>query len=136
LPQLALDGLRESPRMFTLAVPDYLRFGLVNSLRLFHAMVHYPTIEEFTRLKLPMLVVVGVRDPLVSKERIKAALDLPMNLTLVFHHGAAHAINYSHPKELASVVRAFLEDRPLLEDLAASPDVVVVGSTSTVDDRR
>jgi pimeloyl-ACP methyl ester carboxylesterase len=133
LPQLALDSFREPPRMYVVAVPDYLRFGLLNALRLFHAMTQYPTIERFVHLAVPTLIVAGVRDPLVSKERIKRVLDLHANITLVIHDGAAHAINYSHPVALASLVRAFLEDRPLLDDPASTPDVVVVGSTSPPD---
>jgi pimeloyl-ACP methyl ester carboxylesterase len=130
LPQLALDGLRESPRMFTIAVPDYLKFGVLNAFRLFHAMSQYPTIDEFARLRLPILVVVGVRDPLVSKERMKAANDLRDNITLVFHDGAAHAINFSHPDALAKIVHAYLEDQPLLTDLPSTEGVAVIGAQS------
>jgi len=133
LPQLALDGMRESPRMFAVAVPDYLRFGAFNALRLFHAMSQYPTIDEFARLRIPILIVVGVRDPLVSKERMKAARELRENITLVFHDGAAHAVNYSHPEELAAIVRAYLQDRPLLEDLSSTDGVVVVGASTEAD---
>src|SRR4051794_17471995 len=86
LPQLALDSVRESPRMYVVAVPDYLRFGLINALRLFHAMTRFPTIDRFLHLTCPTLVVVGVRDPLISKDRFKAALDLPLGFTLVFHN--------------------------------------------------
>lgn len=130
LPQLALDGLRESPRMFTIAVPDYLRFGVLNAFRLFHAMSQYPTVDEFARLRLPILIVVGVRDPLVSKERMKAANELRSNITLVFHDGAAHAVNFSHPDALASIVHAYLEDQPLLADLPSTEGVAVIGSPS------
>jgi pimeloyl-ACP methyl ester carboxylesterase len=136
LGQLTLDSVRESPRMYVVAVPDYLRFGLLNSLRLFHAMVHYPTIEQFTHLAVPTLVVVGVRDPLVSKERIKAALDLQLNLTLVFHNRAAHAVNYSHPEALARIVRAFLEDRPLVDEAWAHGEVEVIGRAGGADGNR
>jgi pimeloyl-ACP methyl ester carboxylesterase len=130
LPQLALDGLRESPRMFTIAVPDYLRFGVLNAFRLFHAMSQYPTVEEFARLRLPILIVVGVRDPLVSKDRMKAANELRENITLVFHDGAAHAVNFSHPDALASIVHAYLEDQPLLADLPSTEGVAVIGAQS------
>jgi pimeloyl-ACP methyl ester carboxylesterase len=133
LPQLALDGLRESPRMFAVAVPDYLRFGAFNTLRLFRAMSQYSTVEEFARLRIPILIVVGVRDPLVSKERMKTAREMRPNTTLVFHDGAAHAVNYSHPEELASIVHAYLEDRPLLADLPSTTGVVVVGSQSEAE---
>jgi pimeloyl-ACP methyl ester carboxylesterase len=128
LPQLARDSFREPPMMYRIAVPDYLRFGLINSLRLFRAMVHFPTIERILELKIPVLVVVGVRDPLVSKDRVQLALAAHLNLTLVFHTGAAHAINYSHPKALASVAHDFLEDQPIDVERAGG-EIVVVGTT-------
>jgi pimeloyl-ACP methyl ester carboxylesterase len=133
LPQLALDGMRESPRLFAIAVPDYLRFGVLNAFRLFHAMSRYPTVDEFVRLTLPILIVVGVRDPLVSKERMKLALELRPNIRLVFYDGAAHAINYSHPVALASIVHAYLEDRPLLGEPTSTEGVVVVGAARLAD---
>jgi pimeloyl-ACP methyl ester carboxylesterase len=75
---------------------------------------------------------------LVSKERFKAALDLPLNLTLVFHTGAAHAVNYSHPKELASVAQDFIEDRSI--DVHRAGDEIVVvgfaGEAGNVGDRK
>ena len=124
LPQLVRDSVREPLRMYRVAVPDYLRFGLVNCFRLFHAMVHFPTIERLIELEIPTLIVVGVKDPLISKERITSALDVLPNLTLVFHKGAAHAVNYSHPEELASVVRDFIEGKPI--DIEQAGDAIVV----------
>ncbi len=127
LPQLVRDSFREPLRMYRIAVPDYLRFGLVNFLRLFRAMVHFPTIERMLELDIPALIVVGVHDPLVSKERMEQALVEPLNLTLVFHTGAAHAVNYSHPKALASVAHDFLENLPI-DIERADGEVVVVGT--------
>ena len=129
VPQLALDGLREKPRMLPVAVPDYVRFGPVSSLRLFHAMSHYPTVERALALDLPILAVVGTRDPLISKERMKEFSRLHGNLTLVFHNRAAHAINFSHPDALARVVRAWLQDQPIVVAGEETGDVVVVGDT-------
>ena len=126
LPQLALDSIREPPRMYTIAVPDYLRFGLVNSLRLFQSMARFPTIDRMIEMKIPTLVVIGAHDPLVSKDRFKAALQLSLDLTLVIHMGAAHAVNFSHPKELASVAQDFIEGRPI-EAARAGNEVVIAG---------
>ena len=42
LGQLARDGIRESPRMLPVAVPDYVRFGPLNGLRLFRELTLYP----------------------------------------------------------------------------------------------
>jgi pimeloyl-ACP methyl ester carboxylesterase len=130
LPQLGHDGWRETKRMLPVAVPDYLRFGLVSSLRLFHAMTLYPTVERVLALELPILLVVGVRDPLVSKERMQALAEQKQNLTLVLHTSAAHAINFSHPESLAGLVRAWLDDRPIVGDWAEPGEVIVLGHES------
>ena len=39
--------------------------------------------------------------------------------------GAAHAINFSHPDQLANVVRCFLEGRPITADPSAKGGVRV-----------
>jgi pimeloyl-ACP methyl ester carboxylesterase len=130
LPQLAQDATRESPRMATIAVPDYVRFGLISSLRLFHAMTKYPTIERGLALDIPILVVGGARDPLVSQEHLREFVAMKPNLTLVVHNQAAHAINYSHPQELADVVQAWLEGRPLSVEGAGPDEVVIIGAAS------
>jgi hypothetical protein len=35
---------------------------------------------------------------------------------IVTIEGAAHAINFSHPGELAHIIRLFMEDRPIVDD--------------------
>jgi pimeloyl-ACP methyl ester carboxylesterase len=131
LPQLAQDALRETPRMATIAVPDYVRFGMISSLRLFHAMTNYPTVERALELEIPLLVVAGARDPLVSQERLRKFVAMKPQLTLVIHNRAAHAINYSHPQELADIVHTWLEDRPLSVEGAGPDEVVIVGGSDT-----
>jgi pimeloyl-ACP methyl ester carboxylesterase len=132
LPQLVRDSVREPIRMYQVAVPDYLKFGLLNCFRLFHAMVHFPTIERLIELNIPALIVVGAKDPLISKERMKTALDVLPNLTMVFHTGAAHAVNYSHPEALASVARDFIEGNPIDIEQAGN-EIEVVGVASKVE---
>ena len=34
-------------------------------------------------------------------------------MLLVVLEGAAHAINFSHPRELAHVIRLFMDDKPI-----------------------
>ncbi len=127
LPQLARDSLRESPKILPVALPDYVRFGPVSSLRLFHAMTLYPTVERVLGLDTPTLIVTGVRDPLVSQERMRELVEAKPGLTLVVHDRAAHAINFSHPRLLASVVRAWLEERPILVEGAEPGEIAVLG---------
>jgi pimeloyl-ACP methyl ester carboxylesterase len=127
LPQLGRDGLLETPRILPIAVPDYVRFGPFSSLRLFHAMTQYPTISRVLALNLPILVVAGARDPLVSTERLRELVEQHPDVTLVIHDKAAHAINFSHPRTLACVVRSWLADQPIVVEGAEPGEVVVLG---------
>jgi pimeloyl-ACP methyl ester carboxylesterase len=130
LPQLARDSLREPPKLITIAVPDYLRFGPVNGLRLYRAMTSYPMVERALGLELPILWVIGGRDPLVSREWMGELAERKPNLTLVYYNQAAHAINISHPQELAEVVRAYLEDEPIVVNGAEPGEIAVLGRES------
>ncbi len=116
--QLARDGARESPRMARVAVPDYVGFGPVNSLRLFRAMTRYPSLDRLLAAPVPTLAVLGSRDPLMpSVPRVmEVAAQTPDHVTVVVIVGAAHAINFSHPGELAHIVGSWLEDREIVDD--------------------
>jgi pimeloyl-ACP methyl ester carboxylesterase len=85
---------------------------------MFRALMHYPSLERLLDLRIPTLVVVGDRDPLMpSPARIKEIaghIDTPMVLVVI--EGAAHAINFSHPGELANVIRQFMADQPIVDD--------------------
>jgi pimeloyl-ACP methyl ester carboxylesterase len=118
LTQLARDAVRESPRMASLAVPDYLRFGPVSTFALFGELTRYPALERFLRVQVPALAVVGSRDPLMPEPRRVAELArlAEGDITFVLLEGAAHAMNFSHPGELAHVVRSWLADVPILDD--------------------
>ena len=66
LGQLARDGARETPRMARVAVPDYLRFGPVSALRLFHQLTLFPSFDRLLHSPVPTLAVLGSRDPLMA----------------------------------------------------------------------
>ncbi|MEP6648629.1 MAG: alpha/beta fold hydrolase, partial [Lapillicoccus sp.] len=44
--QLVQDGPREPAHLLRVAVPDYLRFGVPSTLRLFRALTQYPSIDR------------------------------------------------------------------------------------------
>ena len=113
--QLARDAPREPVSMAAVSVPDYLRFGVIDALRLFLAMTRFPALERILELSLPTLAVLGSRDPLLPPwRRIRQVADqLAPDATVVLVKGAAHAMNYSHPIELAAVVRQFMDDQPI-----------------------
>lgn len=116
--QLALDSVREPPSLIKVAVPDYVRFGVPSTVRLFRALMQFPSLDRLLELKVPTLVVLGRSDPLMpGPARIKEVAGRTENsVLLVVIDGAAHAINFSHPGELANVIRQFMSDRPIIDD--------------------
>jgi pimeloyl-ACP methyl ester carboxylesterase len=114
--QLAKDGGREPRKMIGVATPDYLRFGVPSTFKMFRALTQYPSVQRLLELKVPTLVVLGTRDPLLpGPARIKEVASQDENhVLLVVLEGAAHAINFSHPKELAHIIRLFMDDRPIV----------------------
>ncbi|HEY6741427.1 MAG TPA: hypothetical protein VI110_03640, partial [Lapillicoccus sp.] len=45
-----------------------------------------------------------------------SALLTNSSVLLVVIEGAAHAINFTHPGELANVIRLFMADQPIVDD--------------------
>jgi pimeloyl-ACP methyl ester carboxylesterase len=112
LGQLAKDVVRESPRMLPVALPDYAKFGPVNGLRLFHELTRFPSLDRLVHAPAPTLAVLGGRDPLMpSPARVQEIVRLaPDSLTVALVEKAAHAVNFSHPVELAGTIEAWLDD--------------------------
>ena len=63
--QLVTDGVREPPKLVPVAVPDYLRFGVPSTLRLFRALTKYPSLDRLLAMQVPTMAVIGNRDPLM-----------------------------------------------------------------------
>ena len=116
--QLARDGGREPPRMMGVATPDYLRFGVPSTFKMFRALTQYPSLERLLALQIPTLVVIGDRDPLMpgSARVQEVASQTDNHVLVVMIEGAAHAINFSHPGELSHLIRLFMADRPIVDD--------------------
>lgn len=116
--QLSRDGTREPPSLIKVAAPDYLRFGVPSTVRMFRALTQYPSLERLLEIRVPTLVVIGDRDPLMpGAERVKEVAGQTDNHVLIVRiEGAAHAINFSHPGELANVIRQFMADEPIADD--------------------
>jgi hypothetical protein len=126
--QLARDGLREPPSLARIAIPDYVRFGLVNSLQAFRRMARYPTVERLMHVPAPFLAVIGTRDPLISNSQMERIFRSPADIDLVRHVNAAHAINFSHPETLSRIVDAYLRGRPLTELMVDDQIVAFMGN--------
>jgi pimeloyl-ACP methyl ester carboxylesterase len=118
LVQLARDARREDPRMVRVVLPDYLRFGPVNALHLFSELMRFPSLERVLRTPVPTLAVIGSRDPLMPPlSRVRQIGRLaPPHLTIAVIEGAAHAMNFSHPGELAHLIGAWLDGGTITDD--------------------
>lgn len=118
LGQLVRDGRRERREMLRVVLPDYLRFGPVNALQLFGELMRFPSLERILRTPVPTLAVLGSRDPLMPPLwRIREIGRLaPRQVTIAVIDGAAHAMNFSHPGELAHVIGCWLDGREIIDD--------------------
>ncbi|ACQ78350.1 alpha/beta hydrolase fold protein [Beutenbergia cavernae DSM 12333] len=118
LRQLGRDAVRENPRMATIVVPDYVRFGLPSTFRLFRELTRFPSLERLLRTPVPTLAVIGTRDPLMPPPwRVREVGRLaPDHVTVVVIEGAAHVVNFSHPAELAHVVASWLDGVEIVDD--------------------
>ena len=98
--------------MFPVALPDYVKFGPLNGLRLFRQLTRFPSLERLLRTPVPTLAVLWVRDPLMPPpERIREVARLaPQHLTVAIVDETAHAVNFSHPMELAGTIGVWLDD--------------------------
>jgi pimeloyl-ACP methyl ester carboxylesterase len=116
--QLAQDGPRESRQMARVAVPDYLRFGPVNTFHLFSELTRFPSLERITTSQVPTLAVIGSRDPLMPPPtRVREVSRLAGDhITIALIEGAAHAINFSHPGELSHVIGSWLDGIEIVDD--------------------
>lgn len=106
--RLLIDALREPLSLHPLVVRDYLKAGIRRNLQTLRYGLQDPIEERLSRMPVPTLIVRGARDPLVPQRWAERAAELLPHGRLIVLPGAAHAINYAQPKELARVIRDFL----------------------------
>ena len=104
--------------MIPVAVPDYLGFGVPSTLTDVPCADEVPVVGSVARTPDSDSIVIGNRDPLISgPARVEeVASQTDNHVSVVVIDGAAHAINFSHPGELANVIRLFMADKPIVDD--------------------
>ena len=90
------------------ALTDYARGGARRYVLTLRSMIGNRIGEKLPRVVQPTLVVWGTRDYIVPYAFVARIVSLLPHSRLAVIPGAAHGINYSHPRAFAAVLLPFL----------------------------
>jgi 2-hydroxy-6-oxonona-2,4-dienedioate hydrolase len=108
-----LEQATQSLAMRALIASDYAKCGLPRVARTFaRALEHRPE-DTVVRLRQPVLVCWGTRDPLLSRSWVGELASLAPAGDLVVMPGVVHAMCHENPLETARVVTHFLDRLPI-----------------------
>jgi pimeloyl-ACP methyl ester carboxylesterase len=105
--RLIVDIPRERWPLIALNALDYLRAGVRRSLETLRHAIDDPIEEHVRRVRAPILIVRGSRDPIVSEAWVRHLTSIAPNASRVTIDGAPHAANFSAPDAFARAVREF-----------------------------
>jgi 2-hydroxy-6-oxonona-2,4-dienedioate hydrolase len=105
-----LDMTREPPSLLSIELRDYLAAGTRRGWRTLRYALEDRIVENLPRLRAPVLVVRGSRDPICPQRWAEEMVQILPEGRLVVLPGAAHAANFGAPEELVNVIREFLEE--------------------------
>jgi pimeloyl-ACP methyl ester carboxylesterase len=105
--RFALDLPQERVPEYFINAHDYWRTGLHRGWETFQIALKDRIEDKVPRLEMPVLVVRGQRDPIVSQRWVEELTGLLPNGRLVITRGA-HTPNFSEPEAFSGVVRAFV----------------------------
>lgn len=112
LPGLLHDLLRERPSLLPVLIADGLRAGPRHILRTDAAITGDDTLATVARLTIPLLVIRGTRDTIVSDAETQQLLRVAPHASYVAIPRAPHVVQWSDPPAVAAAVAAFLGDEP------------------------
>lgn len=115
LEQIALffvTGLFERWSLGWIALSDYLRSGVSRYVWTFRDMVANRIEPKLPGVQAPTLVVWGARDYIVPRQFVERVAQRLPNGRLVVIPGAAHGMNYSHPRLFRDAILPFLLSPP------------------------
>ncbi len=104
------DLPREKLPEYALNAHDYWRTGLPRLLETFRIALNDRIEEKMPRLAMPVRVVRGQHDPIVSEAWARRVASLAPDGQFVTTRGA-HTPNFSQPDSFSQVVRSFLDRR-------------------------
>ncbi len=113
LPGLLHDLLREGPSLLPILIADGLRAGPRHILRTDAAITGDDTLATVARLTIPLLVIRGTRDTIVSDAETQQLLRAAPHASYIAIPRAPHVVQWSDPHAIAAAVDAFLGDDPI-----------------------
>ena len=105
--RFSLDLPRERVFEYFINAHDYWRTGLHRGWETFQIALEDRIEDKLPRLAMPVLIVRGQHDPIVSQRWVEELRAKLPNGRLVITRGA-HTPNFSEPDRFAAIVRAFL----------------------------
>lgn len=108
--RLLADAPREAPSLLPIAVSDYLRAGPSRMWQTLREAMRTDATSRLRRLHLPVLVVRGGRDPVVSADWARRVTELVRDGELVTLPSAPHGLVHSAPEAFVEAVRPFLAE--------------------------
>ncbi len=105
-----VTGQYERSPLSWVSLSDYMICGVRRFVQTFRYMLEGRIEDKLPRVQHPCLVVRGTRDRIVSQEWAEEAARLLPNGRLTIVPGAAHAINFSSPREFRRAILTFLVD--------------------------
>ncbi len=110
LARFLLDVPREPPSMLAIELRDLMAAGIYRGWRTLRYALADRIEENLPRLRVPVLVVRGSRDPLCSRRWAEEVVQLLRKGRLLTLPGAAHAANFGAAAEFAGIVATFIEE--------------------------
>ncbi len=95
--------------LYGIAVMDYLRSGICRCLRTLSYALEDPITEKLPKIRVPVLVVRGEKDPIAPQQWVEQAAALIPDARWISIPGAAHAVNFNAAEALVTAVLEFLE---------------------------
>ena len=102
--RLLADSYREQPSLVPVALADYARRGPLHILQAARSMLRHPMAERLAQVSVPVVIVRGSGDPICSQQWAEQLAAAPADGRLVTVHGAAHAVDWSHPGAIVQAV--------------------------------
>jgi pimeloyl-ACP methyl ester carboxylesterase len=102
--RLLADSYREQPSLVPVALADYARRGPWHILQAARSMLRHPMAERLAQVTVPVVIVRGSGDPICGRRWAEQLAAAPADGRLVTVHGAAHAVDWSHPGAVVQAV--------------------------------